>query len=191
MLRSRSLVLLAVALSVVACRKKQPPAPTPTETQTSTPSQPMPTQPQPTTPDRSAFVRDSIAAAERARAAVRSTLEEMVFFDYDQFSIRDDARATLERKVPILRTNSNVTLRVEGHADERGSVEYNLALSLRRANSIRDFLGNFGIDAGRVEVVGLGEERPLDSGTSEAAYQRNRRGEFHITRGGESLMPPR
>jgi peptidoglycan-associated lipoprotein len=117
-------------------------------------------------------------------------LQNMVFFDYDQSTIRDDSKAVLDRKVAILRSNPGVTMRIEGHADERGSVEYNLALSLRRANAIRDYLTNFGIDSGRFEVAAMGEERPLETGTTEAAYARNRRGEFYVTRGGDRLVSP-
>jgi peptidoglycan-associated lipoprotein len=118
-------------------------------------------------------------------------LQEMVFFDYDQSVIRSDARLVLDRKVAILRVNPNVAMRLEGHADERGSVEYNLALSLRRANAIRDYLTNFGLEGARFEVVPVGEERPLTTGTSEEAFARNRRGEFHISRGGDNLVSPR
>jgi peptidoglycan-associated lipoprotein len=195
------LILLAVVgVTLTACSRRREPPPQPTPS-------PAPSQPTRDTMaerlERERMAReDSIrrareredanranAAAEAAR--LRAALEEMVFFDYDQFTIRDDARAALDRKVPILRVNPNVSLRIEGHADERGSVEYNLALSLRRANAVRDYLANFGIPASRLEVVGLGEERPIDSGTTEAAYQRNRRGEFHLTRGGDALTPPR
>jgi peptidoglycan-associated lipoprotein len=126
-----------------------------------------------------------------AVAALRASLQEMVFFDYDQSSVRGDARSVLDRKAAVLRANPGVTMRIEGHADERGSVEYNLALSLRRANAIRDYLVNFGLDASRFDVAPIGEERPLVSGGTEEAYARNRRGEFHITRGGENLVAPR
>jgi peptidoglycan-associated lipoprotein len=122
---------------------------------------------------------------------MRNTLQEMVFFDYDQSTIRDDSKGVLDRKVTILRANPGVALRIEGHADERGSVEYNLALSLRRANAIRDYLTNFGLDASRFEVAAMGEERPLDSSQNEAAYAKNRRGEFYITRGGDNLVSGR
>jgi peptidoglycan-associated lipoprotein len=199
--RSRPLILLAVVgVALTACSRRREPPPQPTPS-------PAPSQPTRDTMaerlERERMAREdelrrareredanrANASAESAR--LRAALEEMVFFDYDQFTIRDDARAALDRKVPILRVNPNVSLRIEGHADERGSVEYNLALSLRRANSLRDYLANFGIPASRLEVVGLGEERPIDSGTTEAAYQRNRRGEFHLTRGGDVLTPPR
>ena len=187
MLRNRSVIGLAVvAITLTACHRK--PAPT----QPSAPPQSQPTQttdtgtgtqvsnPGPSRPDNSA-----------AAAAARNTLQEMVFFDYDQSTIRDDSKAVLDRKVTILRANPGVSIRIEGHADERGSVEYNLALSLRRANAIRDYLTNFGLDASRFEVAAMGEERPLDPGQNEAAYAKNRRGEFYITRGGDNLVSGR
>ncbi len=190
MLGKRSLVTLAVvAVSLAACSRKpepqqpQPPTTTPTGPgQTATPTGTGGGQ-----PDRSAAVRDSLAALARATEAIRNELQSMVFFDYDVATVRDDAKSVLDRKVAILRTNPRVTLRIEGHADERGSVEYNLTLSLRRANAIRDYLANFQLDANRFEVVPLGEERPLSTGTSEADYARNRRGEFIIIAGGNDL----
>jgi peptidoglycan-associated lipoprotein len=115
----------------------------------------------------------------------------MVFFDYDESRIRTDAEQTLQRKIPLLRTNANVVLAITGHADERGSNEYNLALGLRRANAVRDFLSGFGIDASRINTDTMGEDRPLEMGTTEAAYARNRRAEFVVTRGAEDLRPAR
>ena len=124
--------------------------------------------------------------AETARA--RATLEEMIFFDYDESELRPDAQETLARKVTVLRANPNVTLRITGHADERGSIEYNLALGLRRANAVKDYLAGFGIAEGRFTTETMGEDRPLDPGSNESAWARNRRGEFTITAGGERLV---
>jgi peptidoglycan-associated lipoprotein len=131
------------------------------------------------------------AAAERERrvAAARATLEEMVFFDYDMSNIRDDAAAVLRRKVDILRASPQVRLRVEGHADERGSTEYNLALGNRRAESVRQFLVGFGLAQDRFEIVSFGEGRPLEQGQNEAAWARNRRGQFVITAGANAINP--
>jgi peptidoglycan-associated lipoprotein len=117
-------------------------------------------------------------------------LEERVHFDYDDSSLRADAQEVLGRKVPILRANPDVRLRIEGHADERGSVEYNLALGMRRANSVRDYLAGFGIAAGRFETTSMGEDMPLDRGSNEAAWARNRRAEFTVTGGGSTLVMP-
>jgi peptidoglycan-associated lipoprotein len=131
------------------------------------------------------------AAAERERrvAAARTTLEEMVFFDYDRSDIRDDAAAVLRRKVDILRASPQVRVRIEGHADERGSTEYNLALGNRRAEQIRQFLVGFGLGQDRFEIVSFGEGRPLEQGQTEAAWARNRRGQFVITAGANAINP--
>ena len=185
MMRRAAVSLFAVAFFFAACSKNEPPPPPA--------PQPTPTrQPVATTDDdaarRAAEEAARAAAAERAR--LRTVLEELVFFDYDESRIRSDAEQSLQRKLPVLRTNSGVTLRITGHADERGSVEYNLALGLRRANAVRDYLAGFGIDASRMTTETMGEDQPLDPGHTEAAWQRNRRAQFTITAGGDNLMSP-
>ena len=182
--KRRALVMLAVVtVALGACSRKPEPQP---------PAPQQPTTPPPATPVDNRSSAPPPAPDNRAEvAALRASLQDMVFFDYDQASVRGDARSVLDRKAAILRANPAVTMRIEGHADERGSVEYNLALSLRRANAIRDYLVNFGLDGSRFDVAPIGEERPLVSGTSEEAFARNRRGEFHITRGGDNLVAPR
>ena len=193
MMRKSVVATLAVVLILAACKKDPPEQPAP-----------VITNPQPDTAGQGAAAQaraDSIARenerrAEEARRAaaaaeVRNTLTELVFFDYDQSDIRGDMADLLARKAAILRNNPNVTLRIEGHADERGSVEYNLALSLRRANAVREYLTGAGLDGGRFEVAAFGEEQPLETGQSEEAYARNRRAAFQITRGGDNLNPVR
>ena len=129
------------------------------------------------------------AARQRAIAAARTTLGEMVFFDYDESEIRDDAATDLRAKVGILRASPQVQLRIEGHADERGSTEYNIALGNRRAESIRQFLTGFGLSENRFEIVSFGEGRPLAQGSNEATWARNRRGQFVITAGSNAINP--
>ena len=123
------------------------------------------------------------AAQDRARRDARSTLEEVVTFDYDESAITDNAEAALRRKIPILRNSPTVRIRMEGHADERGSTEYNLALGSRRAEGVRDFLSGFGISADRFTTTSFGEDRPVVNRSDEAAWARNRRVEFVITGG--------
>ncbi|MBW3552872.1 MAG: OmpA family protein [Gemmatimonadetes bacterium] len=128
--------------------------------------------------------------AARETAAARSILEEMINFDYDRSAIRPDAEQRLMRKLTVLRANPNARIRVAGHADERGSVEYNLALGQRRAEAAKDFLVGFGIDASRIETVSFGEDRPLVRASNEQAWAQNRRDEFTVIAGGDVLRNP-
>ena len=139
---------------------------------------------------RLAAERAAEAERQRAIAAARATLEEMVFFDYDMGEIRDDAAAVLREKVNILRASPQVRLRIEGYCDERGSTAYNLALGNRRAEAIRQFLTGFGLSESRFEIVSVGEGRPLVQGSNEDAWARNRRVEFLITAGANAINPP-
>jgi peptidoglycan-associated lipoprotein len=187
MIRRAAFAVVAIALVTAACSSNEPPPPPPpTPTQTTTQAPVTDTSAE----DARRAAEEAARAAEAERTRLRAVIEEVVLFDYDASRIRTDAEAALQRKVPILRSNPGVRLRISGHADERGSVEYNLALGLRRANSVRDYLVNFGIDASRITTETFGEDRPVDSGMTEAAYQRNRRAEFTITSGGENLVSP-
>ena len=115
--------------------------------------------------------------------AHRSVLEQRIYFGFDQSDLSAAARQALEEKAEVLRATPSLSLRIEGHADERGSDEYNLALSQRRSAAAKRFLAGLGISADRVETVGYGEEQPLDQEESEAAWARNRRDEFRVTSG--------
>ena len=131
-------------------------------------------------------------ARERAAATAREareTLARRVHFDFDQSTIRADQESVLRGQVAVLRAHPSVRLRITGHADERGSTEYNLALGQRRAQAVKDFYTTSGLDASRFEVVSLGEERPLVRESNEAAWAQNRRAEFTITGGDSSLNP--
>ena len=184
------LLVLATAGFAAACGgKPKPEQPAPEPAPAATPA-PAPA------PDNSADERrraDSIAAAnaaaERAKA-VAADLAAMINFDYDQAVIRQNDQGTLDRKASILGANPNVKVQISGHADERGSDEYNLALGNRRAAAAKRYLENKGIDASRMDVVSYGEERPLNPGHDEAAYAQNRRDEFTVTGGGDNLVAP-
>ena len=114
----------------------------------------------------------------------------MINFDYDQATVRQADQATLDRKAAILSANPNVKLRISGHADERGSDEYNLALGNRRAAAAKRYLESKGVNGSRLEVVSYGEERPLNPGTDESAFAQNRRDEFEVTAGANNLTAP-
>jgi peptidoglycan-associated lipoprotein len=105
---------------------------------------------------------------------------DRIFFDFDKYDIRSDQRGTVEALAAWLETNPSVTLTVEGHADERGTREYNLALGERRANSVRDYLVALGTNPSRLTTVSYGEERPAVLGSNESAWAQNRRGVFVV-----------
>lgn len=125
-----------------------------------------------------------------AREAARRAFATAIYFDLDRSDLKPEARAILDAKLPLLRANPNVRIRIAGHADERGSDSYNMALSQRRAASAKAYLVSQGIAADRIETVGFGEERPAVQGSNEDAWARNRRDEFEIIVGGESLRVP-
>ena len=101
-----------------------------------------------------------------------------VFFDLDKYDIRPDAKPLLAEAARLMRQYPQISLRLEGHCDERGTVEYNLALGERRANAVRDYLAGLGVERSRLATVSYGKERPADAGHDEAAWARNRRVEF-------------
>jgi peptidoglycan-associated lipoprotein len=105
---------------------------------------------------------------------------ETVYFEFDRASLTEQARAALDRNAAFLTANLGLNVRIEGHCDERGTIEYNLALGDRRASSAKEYLVQRGVAAERLEVVSYGEERPADPGRNEAAWARNRRAEFHV-----------
>jgi peptidoglycan-associated lipoprotein len=100
------------------------------------------------------------------------------FFDYDDASLRDDAKNALETNAKYLERNDGERIVIEGHCDERGSVEYNLALGEKRARAARDFLVSYGISTGRITTISYGKERPFDPGHGEEAWAKNRRAHF-------------
>ncbi len=101
-----------------------------------------------------------------------------VYFDYDSFALRPDALATLKQNAELLKQYPNVMVQIEGHCDERGTQEYNLALGERRALAVREFLMNLGISGNRLITISYGEEFPAVIGSNEAAWAQNRRAEF-------------
>jgi peptidoglycan-associated lipoprotein len=105
-------------------------------------------------------------------------LQEDIFFEFDKATLTPEARETLTKNGQWLRTNSDVTITIEGHCDERGTNGYNLALGDRRAESVKMFLADLGIDQSRLTTISYGEERPLDRGHGEAVWASNRRAHF-------------
>ena len=103
---------------------------------------------------------------------------DAVYFDFDDYAVRSDMRTALQANVDCLKSRPDYRIRIEGHCDERGTEEYNLALGENRARSIRDFLRDMGVDPSRMEIISYGEDRPADTGHAERAWSRNRRGEL-------------
>jgi peptidoglycan-associated lipoprotein len=176
-------MLLAVPLALGACKKK-PVAVTPEPVTPATPANPPASNPAPVTPAVDAD------AVRRAVEAARSALLQTIYFDYDSDELRADARATLDDKLRVLNANPTARIRIEGHTDERGSDEYNLALGRRRADQAKRYLTDRGLDASRIETMSFGREKPAASGSNEEAWAQNRRGEFQIIAGGAELRAP-
>jgi peptidoglycan-associated lipoprotein len=107
---------------------------------------------------------------------------EDIHFEYDQADLTDQARAILGKNAQWIKGHAAAKVRVEGHCDDRGTVEYNLALGERRAQSTREYLVSLGVAADRLSTVSYGKERPIDPATSDAAYARNRRAHFAVSR---------
>jgi peptidoglycan-associated lipoprotein len=103
---------------------------------------------------------------------------QTIYFDYDAFDLRSDAQETLKANAKVIEQYPDVRIQIQGHCDERGSEEYNLALGDKRARSARDYLVNLGISGERLTTISFGEERPVDPGQTEEAYGKNRRDEF-------------
>jgi peptidoglycan-associated lipoprotein len=163
-LRVGTLVLaLGVGLVFAGCasRKKTEPAPTPSVTHTE------PTRPSDT----------SGGVPEKPEPVKVYDLSD-IHFDFDKYDLRPGDRDVLTSHGKWLSDNGSVRVLIEGHCDERGTVEYNLALGEKRARTARDFLVNYGVPADRVEIISYGKERPLDPRHSEDAWASNRRCHF-------------
>ncbi len=116
-------------------------------------------------------------AARRAAAEAAANLQKVFYFDFDQATLSADTRAALDDQIAVLK-DTNAKVRLEGHADERGTREYNMALGERRANAVANYLIINGIARYRIETVSYGEERPVASGSNESSWSQNRRVEL-------------
>ncbi len=128
---------------------------------------------------------DSIGREENPYTdAVRAPESELrtVYFDYDRSEIRADQLARMEKNAQYLAANPEKRIRIDGHCDERGSLEYNIALGARRAQQVKDFLVSRGVEPSRIMTISRGEESPAVEGTGEAVWSKNRRAEFFYIR---------
>lgn len=157
------------------CAKKEVVKPEPT------PGPPAAKEVTPPSKPEAKIGEEALKGKEEVIAKVEETSRlEDIHFDFDKYNIRDDAKAILEKNAAWLKKNPDVRIQIEGHCDERGTNEYNLALGDRRAKSTKDYLVSLGIDPGRVSTITYGEERPLDPGHNEEAWAKNRRAHFVI-----------
>ncbi len=152
-----AIVMLTVSLGAVGCKKKGPTSVAGTG---------------------GAVTGDQGMSAREA--AIREAQSQLltVYFDYDSYTLRQDAQETLRTNADVIGRYPDVRIQIQGHCDERGSEEYNLALGDRRARAVMDYLVNLGITPGRLSTITFGEERPSDPGHDEIAWSKNRRGEF-------------
>lgn len=161
-----SMLATAALIALAACSKTPKPAELP-------PPPPAAAEP-PAPPPPPAPVQTGPVPGSRADF-INQAGSDTVHFATDSSDLDSEAQGILTAQASWLQKNSNVRVTVEGHCDERGTREYNLALGERRANAAKDFLVSHGVDAGRISVISYGKERPIATGDDEAAWAQNRR----------------
>ena len=121
------------------------------------------------------LVQDGVYVGDETIEMLAVDVPDRMFFSYDSYALTSTAQSTLSKQAKWLKANPSVTISVEGHADERGTREYNLALGDRRANAAKDYLMSQGISSNRVTTISYGKERPVKSGSNDTAWAQNRR----------------
>jgi len=179
-----AVLCLVLGLGAAGCRKNQqiaqtPPPPTPPTTPAAPPAPPPPPAPAPAAAPR-ALTEDELYAQKTVDQLNKERPLSDVFFELDSSSIRDDARGVLTANATWLK-RWPARINIEGHCDERGTAEYNLALGERRANAVKAYLVELGVPADRIAVVSKGKESPFCTESNESCWQQNRRGHFVIT----------
>jgi peptidoglycan-associated lipoprotein len=181
-MKKTALVVLALAAftSFSACGKKTPPAPPPPPPLA--PEVPPPAPPPPPRPEVAPVVDEyARIKAMSAEDIEKSGLLAEVYFDFDKAEIRDQDRGVLSKNAEALKRFDFLRITVEGHCDERGTVEYNLALGERRAKAAHDYLVSLGVPAERLKTVSYGKEVPACAQSSEDCWQKNRRAHFTVS----------
>jgi len=180
----RSLMVTAVLLSCIFFMSACKSAPSPEPVTTAAPD--MGTPPPAERVDETTDFAEPEAIEETIRETPSSLADRLngqrvlavINFDFDKYDLREDARRMLARNATLIKEHGQLKIRIEGHCDERGTVEYNLALGEKRARAARDFLISQGIPASRLSIISYGKERPSDRAHNEAAWAENRRAEF-------------
>lgn len=191
MTRKIFITLVALAfLSVpfyMGCAKKQVTQETsPTPAPTSTPAPGSTTQPGTTSTPGSTPAPGTTSTPTPTPAPTAKTADgfdiSIIYFDYDQSDLKAETLKNLEKKAEWLKNHPGTVLGIEGHCDERGTNEYNIALGDSRANAAKSYLSSLGIPADKIHTISYGEERPADPGHSEGAWAKNRRAEFYLVK---------
>ena len=175
------IVALAATLVVGCGPKKEPPVepPPPVEPSVEAPEEvPPPVEP-PTVEDEKTLVDYELDVINK-RIREEGLMVLDVYFDYDKYDLKPEARTALQKNAAFMRANDRLVFAVEGHCDERGTNEYNLALGERRANAARDYLTSLGVNGGSMRTVSYGEERPDCTEHHEGCWSRNRRAHFVV-----------
>jgi peptidoglycan-associated lipoprotein len=170
----RSLWILALTAALAACSSGVKLSEVPVEDKNASAS----AAPAPASADAA---QSSVAAVVGGKAATQGVAPagvNVVYFDYDSFTLKPEARAVLERNAAHLQSNKQFKVQLEGHTDDRGGREYNLALGQKRAETVRRALTLLGVSDAQVEAVSFGKEKPAVSGADEATYAKNRRVEI-------------
>ena len=173
-----------LGLTAAACKRPVPapaPPPPPPPAAPAPPPPPPPPPPAPRPPAPAPLTEEQIFSQKTVDQLNAERPLADALFDYDQSNLRDDGRAVLSRNADYLKRWMSVRITVEGHADSRGTAEYNLALGGRRASSVKDYLSSLGVNGDRVTTVSKGKEQPVCTEETEDCWQRNRRGHPIIT----------
>lgn len=183
----RTLAVMLLVVSIAACGKKQPPvarptpAPPATVGTTSRPPQPPSPVAEPTVVPPEPVAAEADLNAKDLDSLNRDSPLKAVFFAYDSSELEPAGQQALTENAQLLKRYASWAITIEGHADERGTAEYNLALGERRALAARNYLISLGVPADRLRTISYGKEFPFDPGHDESAWSKNRRAHFVIT----------
>lgn len=157
--------ILAILMLIIGCGPKPKPISETSQTDTTAIEEPVEKPVEPPPPPPPVLSQSQFATA---------------YFDFDKYNLRGDARTALDQNYDLLNEFTDAIIKIEGHCDERGTIEYNLSLGEKRARSTMDYLTGLGIAADRISIISYGKERPADAGSNETAWGKNRRCEFRI-----------
>ena len=166
---TRYLVIVLFALFLAACET------VPKDTASSSSSTSSSSTSSSSSSTAAVEIQDGVYVGSDTVEMLAIDVPDRIFFAYDSYSLTKAAQNTLEKQAKWLKANGSVTIAIEGHADERGTREYNLALGDRRANAAKDYLMTQGISSSRVTTISFGKERPVNSGSNKKAWAQNRR----------------